>query len=233
MARPRQGSNRQVQERLLNPDEMLSSVLDTYYPGGQTIEEALVVNVPTRYTPRPSPRYTFYSHHHSEPGKHGDYFPLMSESKNAPVPSPRPPSSTTVTVAQNIYHTRGGSLDESTMRDLMMYAYTEGSELGKQLISQVERDRASDEEWEEFEEEAESPEPISDNEWSSAEMSFDERSEDDGNNQAATVILESPPTDDLEPDLADKGEDSSLLPPVKWLINSIRRRFSGGAAVTQ
>lgn len=91
---PRQGSNRQAQqERLLNPDETLLSVLDTYYPGGQTIEEALVINVPTCYTPRPSPRYTFYSHHHSESGKHGDDFPLMLESKNAPMPPPRPPSS--------------------------------------------------------------------------------------------------------------------------------------------
>ncbi|KAJ5481400.1 hypothetical protein N7475_000212 [Penicillium sp. IBT 31633x] len=137
------------------------------------------------------------------------------------------------TVAQNIYHTRGGSLDEPTMRDLVMYAYSKGSESGKQLISQVERDTASDEEWEEFEEEAERPEPISNDEWSSAEMSVDERSEDDGNNQAATVMLESPPTDDSEQDLADKGEDSFLLPPVTWLINSIRRRFSGGATVTQ
>ncbi|KAI3095274.1 hypothetical protein CBS147333_9810 [Penicillium roqueforti] len=137
------------------------------------------------------------------------------------------------TVAQNIYYTRGGSLDESAMRDLVMYAYSEGSESGKQLISQVERDTASDEEWEEFEVEAERPEPISDDEWGSAEMSVDERSEDDENSKADTVILESPPTDDLEQDLADKGEDSFLLPPVTWLINSIRRRFSGGATVTQ
>lgn len=109
------------------------------------------------------------------------------------------------------------------MRDLMMYAYSEGSESGKQLISQVERDTSSDEEWEEFEVEAERPGPISD----------DERSDDDENSQEDTVILESPPTDDLEQDLADKGEDSFRLPPVTWLINSIRKRFSGGATVTQ
>ncbi|KAJ9480643.1 hypothetical protein VN97_g12902 [Penicillium thymicola] len=137
------------------------------------------------------------------------------------------------TVAKNIYHIRGGSLDESTMRDLVMYAYSEGSESGKQSISRVERDTASDEEWEEFEVEAERAEPISDDEWGSAEMSVDERSEDDENSQADTVILESPPTDDLEQDLASKGEDSLLLPPVTWLINSIRRRFSGGATVSQ
>ncbi|KAJ5522372.1 hypothetical protein N7527_006487 [Penicillium freii] len=85
------------------------------------------------------------------------------------------------TVAQNIYYTRGGSLDESTMRDLVMYAYSEGSESGKQLISQVERDTVSDEEWEEFKAEAEMPEPISDDEWGLAEMSVDERSEDNEN----------------------------------------------------
>ncbi|KAJ5365205.1 hypothetical protein N7517_008091 [Penicillium concentricum] len=93
---PRQGLNRQAQqERLLNLDEILSSVLDAYYPRGQTIEEALVINVPTGYTPRPSPRYTFYGRRRSECSKHGDYSPLMLESKDAPVlpPPPRPPSS--------------------------------------------------------------------------------------------------------------------------------------------
>lgn len=119
------------------------------------------------------------------------------------------------------------------MRDLVMYAYSEGSESGKQSISRVQRDMASDEEWEEFEVEAERPEPISDDEWGSAAMSVDELSEDVENSQTATVILESPPTDDLEQDLADKDEDSFLFPPVTWLINSIRRRFSGGATVSQ
>lgn len=109
------------------------------------------------------------------------------------------------------------------MRDLVMYAYSEGSESGKQSISRVERDTASDEEWEEFEVEAKRPELIGD----------DGGSEDDENSKADTVILESPPTDDPEQDLADKGDDSFLSPPVTWLINSIRRRFSGGATVTQ
>lgn len=77
-----------------------------------------------------------------------------------------------------------------------MYAYSEGSELGKQSISRVEHDTASDEEWEEFEGETERPGPISDDEWGSAEMSVDKRSEDDENSKADTVILESPPTDD-------------------------------------
>jgi hypothetical protein len=113
------------------------------------------------------------------------------------------------------------------MRDLVMYAYSEGSESGKQSISRVQRDMASDEEWEEFEVEAERPEPISDYEWDSAEMSVDERSGDDENSQAETAVLEIPPTDGLEQDMMAKGEDDSFLPPpVTRLINSLRRRFS-------
>lgn len=82
----REGSNRQsTPERLLSPEEVLSSVLDTYYPGGQSIEEALVIDAPTRRTPKPSPRHTVYQHH-SEPGEHGDYFPLMPANPNAPTP---------------------------------------------------------------------------------------------------------------------------------------------------
>jgi hypothetical protein len=59
-------------------------------------------------------------------------------------------------------------------------------------------------------------------------MSVDERSGDDENSQAEAVILEIPPTGDLEQDVTDKGErDSFLPPPVTRLINTLRRRFSG------
>lgn len=82
----REGSSRQtLPERLLSPEEVLSSVLDTYYPGGQKVEEALVIDSPARRTPKPSPRHTY--HHHSElPGEHGDYFPLMPPNPNVPTP---------------------------------------------------------------------------------------------------------------------------------------------------
>ncbi|KAJ5573992.1 uncharacterized protein N7459_008419 [Penicillium hispanicum] len=83
----REGSNRQsTPERLLSPEEVLSSVLDTYYPGGQKVEEALVIDAPTRRTPKPSPRHSIYHHHHSEPGEHGDYFPLMPANPKVPTP---------------------------------------------------------------------------------------------------------------------------------------------------
>lgn len=87
---PREGLNRQTTpERLLSPEEALSSILDTYYPGGQTIEEALLIDAPTRRTPKPSPRHPTYHHHHPEPGEHGEYFPLMPAN---PTKVPTPPT---------------------------------------------------------------------------------------------------------------------------------------------
>lgn len=74
---PREGSNKKATpERVLNPEELLSSVIDAYYPGGQTVDEALVVEVPQRRTPKPSPRHQSY-YHHPEAGEHGDYFTLV------------------------------------------------------------------------------------------------------------------------------------------------------------
>ncbi|CDM36072.1 hypothetical protein DTO013E5_5553 [Penicillium roqueforti] len=86
---PREGSNRPgLTERLLSPEEILISILDAYYPGGQNIEEALVIDAPSRRTPKPSPRHSMYQYHQSEPGEHGDYFPLMPPVKvNAGTPS--------------------------------------------------------------------------------------------------------------------------------------------------
>ncbi len=43
-------------ERSLRPDEPVARTLEAYYPGGQTVDEALVIEVPLRRTPRPSPR---------------------------------------------------------------------------------------------------------------------------------------------------------------------------------
>jgi len=43
-------------ERVLGPEEPIGQTLDTYYPGGQDIEEALIIDIPQRPTPRPSPR---------------------------------------------------------------------------------------------------------------------------------------------------------------------------------
>ncbi|KAL5332664.1 hypothetical protein BJX70DRAFT_383518 [Aspergillus crustosus] len=74
-------------DRILSPEEPLWSVLDSYYPGGQKVEEALVIEIPQRRTPKPSPRHNVYfTQSHSEPGEHGDYFPLMPTNVNMPTP---------------------------------------------------------------------------------------------------------------------------------------------------
>jgi osomolarity two-component system, response regulator SSK1 len=46
----------QRQERTLGPEEPMLRTLEAYFPGGQTVDEALVIDVPLRRTPRPSPR---------------------------------------------------------------------------------------------------------------------------------------------------------------------------------
>jgi osomolarity two-component system response regulator SSK1 len=50
---PREG---QRQERVLGPEEPMARTLDAYFPGGQTVDEALLIDVPHRRTPRVSPR---------------------------------------------------------------------------------------------------------------------------------------------------------------------------------
>lgn len=69
-------------ERMLNPDENLVRTLDEYFPGGQSIDEALVIDVPQhplRKTPRPSPHtYGYGSAHDSHLSiENGEYFPPM------------------------------------------------------------------------------------------------------------------------------------------------------------
>lgn len=43
-------------ERQLGPDEHMCKTIDAYFPGGQTVDDALIIDVPLRKTPRPSPR---------------------------------------------------------------------------------------------------------------------------------------------------------------------------------
>ena len=68
-------------ERLLGPEEVVSKLLDVHYPGGQTIEEALVIDIPQRRTPKHSPRIAmpYYATDILRPGENGsDYFPPMA-----------------------------------------------------------------------------------------------------------------------------------------------------------
>lgn len=43
-------------ERTLGPEEPIGRTLDDHFPGGQKIEEALIIDVPKKSTPKPSPR---------------------------------------------------------------------------------------------------------------------------------------------------------------------------------
>jgi osomolarity two-component system, response regulator SSK1 len=79
-------------DRILSPEESLFALIDQYYPGGQTVEEALIIEAPQRRTPiKPSPRQSYY--YHAEPGEQGEYFPLMPVPVSVGTPPGHPPSS--------------------------------------------------------------------------------------------------------------------------------------------
>ena len=71
-------------ERLLGPEEHMGRTIDTYFPGGQNVDEAIVIDIPRR-TPKPSPRPTaVYVTEDGRPPEAGDgYFPPVGG-----VPSP-------------------------------------------------------------------------------------------------------------------------------------------------
>ena len=73
-------------ERILGPEEPMSRTIDANFPGGQSVHEALIIDVPVRPTPRQSPRATLYYHDELRPSESGtDYFPPMPVTL---VPSP-------------------------------------------------------------------------------------------------------------------------------------------------
>lgn len=76
-------------ERTLGPEEPVGRTLDDHFPGGQTIEDALIIELVKGRTPRPSPRpgnhqvsYYLPSEHYRPDDAARDYFPPM------PVQSP-------------------------------------------------------------------------------------------------------------------------------------------------
>ena len=88
-------------ERGLGPEEHLARILDVHYPGGQSVEEALIIDVPHRRTPRPSPRnlshLQFYTADDTRPGAGGEYFPPMLA-----MPSPRQPGGSVSSLAGSL-----------------------------------------------------------------------------------------------------------------------------------
>lgn len=76
-------------ERTLGPEEPVGRTLDDHFPGGQMIEDALIIELVKGRTPRPSPRpgnhqisYYMPSDHYRPDDAARDYFPPM------PVQSP-------------------------------------------------------------------------------------------------------------------------------------------------
>ena len=67
--------------RILGPEEEICRTIDSCYPGGQTVAEALIIDLPQQRTPRPSPRPYHHSYHALDefrPPENGtDYFPPM------------------------------------------------------------------------------------------------------------------------------------------------------------
>ncbi|RCI17066.1 hypothetical protein L249_1795 [Ophiocordyceps polyrhachis-furcata BCC 54312] len=82
----------QDKDRLLGPEETMTRTLDRYYPGGQTVDEALLIDIPRR-TPKPSPMVgapttAYYVAEDGRPSEAGEgYFPPVMTA-----PSPARPS---------------------------------------------------------------------------------------------------------------------------------------------
>jgi osomolarity two-component system response regulator SSK1 len=87
-------STAKAQDRVLGPEEEMCRTLDAYYPGGQNVNEALIIEVPKPRTPKPSPRIPVYYTHNDDSAHHlhqqSDYFPPM------PVVNPSPAALSTI-----------------------------------------------------------------------------------------------------------------------------------------
>lgn len=78
-------------ERILGPEEEMCRTLDVFFPGGQRVEEALLIDIPVKENPRPSPAYHTYSALDDyRPRENGtDYFPQMPAAAMPPPPPPQ------------------------------------------------------------------------------------------------------------------------------------------------
>ncbi|KAI4088118.1 MAG: hypothetical protein LQ344_006299 [Seirophora lacunosa] len=91
-------------ERTLGPEEQLSRTLDAYFPGGQSVDEALLIDVPQRQAPRQSPRVPvgYYANDDLRPSESGgDYFPIVPIQAQH---SPRIPSAVSVSSGHGTSH---------------------------------------------------------------------------------------------------------------------------------
>ena len=100
----KQSARHSHNERTLGPEEPLLKLLELHYPGGQSVEEALMIDVPKRQTPRHSPRMSmqYYLPEDLRPQENGtDYFPPMP---SAAQHSPHLPTNLSVSNAQGGSH---------------------------------------------------------------------------------------------------------------------------------
>lgn len=101
----KQSARHSNSERTLGPEESMLKLLELHYPGGQSVEEALIVDVPKRQTPRHSPRMAmqYYLPEDIRPHENGtDYFPPMP--LVAAQQSPHLPTNLSVTSGQGGLH---------------------------------------------------------------------------------------------------------------------------------
>lgn len=64
----------QQTSRTLQPDEPMGRTLDAYYPGGQSVDDALLIDIPSRRTPKASPNPRYYADDRPHESA-TDYFP--------------------------------------------------------------------------------------------------------------------------------------------------------------
>ncbi|KAI1474660.1 CheY-like protein [Daldinia eschscholtzii] len=64
----------QQTSRPLQPDEPMGRTLDAYYPGGQSVDDALLIDIPSRRTPKASPNPRYYADDRPHESA-TDYFP--------------------------------------------------------------------------------------------------------------------------------------------------------------
>lgn len=86
-------------ERFLGPEEHMARTVEAHFPGGQSVEEALVIDIPRR-TPRPSPRPTgIYVTEDGRPPETAEgYFPPVG----APSPHQQPAATVPVQGSHSI-----------------------------------------------------------------------------------------------------------------------------------
>ena len=104
---PRSNSNRHslALERTLEPDEPITKILSYYYSDSQTVDEALIIDVPQRRTPKHSPRghFPYYTNDQYPPPENStEYFPIMPI--GGAIPSPHLPSNLSVVSKQSGGH---------------------------------------------------------------------------------------------------------------------------------